>query len=247
MDKPTLLVTPSDTANSAERWYELAIYLSRQLDIPFKLDTAIDMADFRKRLPSSSLAYVPPQEVTRLTSTHNFMPLCRPDDCYEEVVLVSSIHATDKNLQGFNGTVIAGIAGSFPNRLGLTLLKKKGIHPASVANKESWLQVLKALQQQEQHYALLSKSFLSELNALSKSNIQVIASSKTQKAFSLFMLNPCLTDSYAALENALLTMHHHDAGKDVLSRHGLANWTSVADDELDKMTKLLGRKPQGKQ
>ena len=103
--------------------------------------------------------------------------------------------------------------------------------------------MLKALQEQEQHYALFSKSFLDELNSLSRSEIQIIASSNTRKAFRLMLLNPRHQAHHREIQDILLTMHRDEAGQKVLHGHRIPGWSGISDAELSRMTQLLQPKP----
>lgn len=58
------------------------------------------------RLTQADIAYVPPQDAATQAFGRNFKPLCRIQDHYEELAVISSLEVPVSGLKGLQGSVI---------------------------------------------------------------------------------------------------------------------------------------------
>ena len=239
MEKIRLLIPPSDTARDSERWYEFAIYLSKRSGLSVSPIVSATTEEYQDQIPSADIVYCAPEQIPKLIRNHRFSPLMQPIGLFEEVAIVSGPGASQHNLQGINGEILGGIKGSFANRLGLTTLTQKQIHPAAMEYKNSWLQLLKAVQQGELPYALLSKNFISQLSELSLTSVNLIARSNLQKAFPLLMYAPPLKPHTAELRNTLQTMIDEPKAQPILEKLKNQGWQKPSEPSIITMVKLL--------
>lgn len=239
MEKIRLLVPPSDTARDSERWYEFAIYLSKSSGLSISPIVSATAAEYLERLPNADLVYSAPEHIPKLIRKHRFTPLMQPIELFEEVAIVSGPSATQSGLKGINGEPLGGIQGSFANRLGLTTLKQKQIHPSSMEYRESWLQLLKAVQQGELPYALLSKNFIDQLSKLSCTSITLLARSNLRKAFPLLMYATSLKPQMTTLRKALHKMTEDPKAQPILEKLKNQGWQKPSEQSIINMVKIL--------
>ncbi|MGB0467241.1 MAG: PhnD/SsuA/transferrin family substrate-binding protein [Pontibacterium sp.] len=239
MSKLKLLVSAADTANNSERWYEFVVFLSRSLDQAIGLDTALDKEDFRQRMHRADLIFAAPQDAVRLCQQAGYLPLCRPVDQAEEVVFVTHRDNSNPSLKGFHNAPVITSTETVPTRLGLTLLARKAIKPASLEGKPGWMAVVKALQLNTESYGFLSKNFYDELKPLSREGMRVLATSKLNKVYNQFMLKPEHQALSDALTMTLLSMQESDKGRQVLEKLGITGWTESSGKEFEQLEQLL--------
>jgi ABC-type phosphate/phosphonate transport system substrate-binding protein len=237
--KLKLLVAPSDTANNSERWFEFVVYLSRRLDCLVGLDTALDSADFIRRMPQADLVIAGPQEAVLLWKQARFIPICRPQNQAEEVVFVTHRANAVTTLASFQDQTVLSVSNSVQSRLGLTLLGKKGVRPASVQNCDSWMAVLKAVQSDSGACAFLSKTFLDALTPLSRESLRVIASSTLNRAHAQLLIHPDHGDLQDLITMTLLSMHECEKGVQVLEKLGVSQWAESNGQSLGQLATLL--------
>lgn len=239
MSKLKLLVSPADTANNSERWYEFVVYLSRKLDQAVGLDTAFDKDDFHSRMHQADLVFATPQEAVLLHQKAGYVPTCRPQNQAEEVVFVTHSENPDNSLSQFNGADVITAKNTTPTRLGLTLLAKKGIKPASVNGKNAWMHVIKAMQNDTSACGFLSKNFYDELNPLSRDSIQVLGTSKLNRVYPQMLVKSQHQEVADGIAMTLLSMSECDKGKQVLEKLGMSGWTESSSNELQQLGQLL--------
>ncbi|SEQ67498.1 ABC transporter, phosphonate, substrate-binding protein [Amphritea atlantica] len=239
MDNIRLLTPPNDTARDSERWYEFAIYLSRQCGDTVTPLITTTAEEFQQQLCDAGMVYCAPEQIPSLIRDHRFIPLMQPVDVYEEVVIASGPAASEHRLSAIQGCSLGGIKGSFANRLGLTTLKQKQIQPGSMAYAENWLQLLKAVQQGQQPYALLSKNFIDQLSELSLTSVNLLARSHLRKAFPLLMVAPQLKPRINGLREILERMADDPKGAAVVEKLNNQGWKKPSQQSIINMVKLL--------
>ena len=239
MEKIRLLVPPSDTARDSERWYEFAIYLSKLSGIPISPIISATAQEYNDQLPDADLVYSAPELIPKLIREHRFTPLMQPIGVFEEVVIVAGPSASQNSLENINNELLGGIQGSFANRLGLTILAQKQIRPSSMEYRENWLQLLKAVQQDEMPYALLSKNFIDQLSELSLTSITLLARSNLRKAFPLLMYARSLKPQAAKLRNILEGMADDPKAQPILEKLKNQGWQKPSEQSIIDMVKIL--------
>lgn len=239
MEKIRLLVPPSDTARDSERWYEFAIYLSKLSGIPISPIVSATAEEYRDQLPHADLVYSAPEQIPKLIREYRFTPLMQPAGLFEEVAIVSGPSASLHSIKGIDGEPLGGIQGRFANRLGLTTLSQKQIRPASMEYRHSWLQLLKAVQQGELPYALLSKNFIDQLSELSLTSVNLLARSQLRKAFPLLMYANSLKPQVTQLRQALEGMTKDPKAQPILEKLKNQGWQKPSEQSIISMVKIL--------
>ena len=239
MDKIRLLLPPSNTARNAESWYEFSIYLSRATGLtisPIISDTA---DTYQQQLPHADMVYCAPELIPTLIREFRFTPLMQPAGVYEEVAIIAGPAATQHRLQGIQDNTLGGIKGTFANRLGMTTLAQKQISPATMAYRDNWLQLLKAVQQAELPYALLSKQFMAQLSPLSLTGVNLLARSHLHKAYPLLMASAPLKPHNSRLRQVLLSMNDDAKGMPILDKLQIQGWQKPSQQSIIEMVKIL--------
>ena len=239
MDKARLLTPPNDTAHDSERWYEFSIYLSRHCNLTVSPLITSTAEEFHQQIPHADIIYCSPELIPRLIRDFSFSPLMQPVGVYEEVVIVSGPAASVHCLNGIQDNPLGGIKGTFANRLGLTTLMQKQIRPASLENADNWLQLLKAVQQGNLPYALLSKNFIDQLSSLSLTSVNLLARSNLCKAFPLLMIAPQLKHQTGCWREALETMADEPKAVAVLEKLKNQGWKKPSEQSIINMIKIL--------
>ncbi|WP_299201592.1 PhnD/SsuA/transferrin family substrate-binding protein [uncultured Amphritea sp.] len=239
MDKIRLLVPPSDTAQNSERWYEFAIYLSRATGLALSPVISGTAEDYQQEFSQAEIIYCTPELIPTLIREFRFIPLMQPAGIYEEVAIVSGPAATLHRLSGIQDSPLGGIKGTFANRLGLTTLTQKQIRPAAMAYRDNWLQLLKAVQQGDLPYALLSKQFMEQLSPLSLSSVNLLARSNLHKAYPLLLAAPQLKPHISIMRQQLQAMSDDPKGAQVLEILKIQGWKKPTEQSIIDMVKIL--------
>ncbi len=231
-----LSVCPHDIVKQMQTWLDFAAYLSRCSGHNVRLRQAIDFAAFYEGLSESDIVFANPMDAWLLHTEHGFLPVARTS-LYDEVVFITHPEQEAADLAALQGQPLAAVERQFATYLGLYLLGEQGIQPAAVRHFDSWLQVIRAVNNGEVPFGLLYRDFYTGLNNLSRSTFRVLHESQTGYATHMLMLNPAHREQEDLLLSCLAAMPKESDGQAVLSALGFTAWTPTRD--LEKIAQIV--------
>lgn len=238
MDALTLAVCPHDTMRNPEGWSRLVTYLSQHLGVPISFIPARDFADFYSCWHAADLIYASSSDALTLIDGRGFRPLVRPTDTYDEALLVASPDAPSPLLEALGGAPVATVEGLLPTRLALRMLSARGITPGALANRDSWLSVVRAVWGGEAPFGIIYRDAYDALSPEGRAMVQVITATSERCAFHVLCARPRLGTHAGCLSDALVAMAGDAAGNDILESVHLVGWRAVTDDELAAMREI---------
>lgn len=239
MHSMSLAVCPHDTIRNADGWYRLVQCLTQRMDVKVRFSPSLDFDDFHDSFSSADLVYANPSDALRLIDQHGYTPLARPAGIYDEALVVAGPEVSALTLESLAGAELAIIEGMLPTKLGLRLLRSKGIEPAALIRRDSWLAVMSSLWRGEAPYGILYRDAYDDLSDQGKAMVQVITATSERSAFHLLCAGPGLTCPCDALTATLLAMADDSAGKQVLDDMHFSGWAKVSPEELSQMRSIL--------
>jgi ABC-type phosphate/phosphonate transport system substrate-binding protein len=239
MDTLHLMVCPHDTANNPDRWYRFTQYLSRHLGTPIHFDVALDFADFHTNLNQADIVYANPSDTLLLIEQHNFVPLVRPANLYDEVVFVANNDVANPTLESLHNAPVASVTSMLATRIGLRFLKNHGIEPAEILDHDSWLSVIGSLWRQETSYGIVYKDTYDELSEQGKGMVNAFASSNEGVAFHSIVIGRNAQTREDDLRRMFLSMGNDEQGKELLHDLRITEWISSTQAEIQTIKQIL--------
>lgn len=239
MDALSLAVCPHDTMRHPEGWPRLVKYLSQHLSVPIDFLPSRDFADFYSRWPTVDLIYASSNDALTLIDGRGFQPLVRPTDTYDEALLVAGPDVLPPPLDAVGGAVVATVEGLLPTRLALRMLRARGITPGALANRDSWLSVVRAVWGGEVPFGIIYRDAYDALSPAGRAMVQVLTSTSERCAFHVFCAEPSVGSYAGCLSDALVAMAGDAAGNDILESVHLVGWRAVTTDELATMREIV--------
>lgn len=240
MNKYRFLVCPHDSANSPERWYLFAQILSQETGIQLAFEPCLDFREFHEKLLSADIVYANPQDSLKLYKNNDYIPLARPADIYDEVVIISSSAQSDTSLEDISGHTVASVTSMMPTYLAVEYINNMGIYPADVENRDSWMAVVKAVYEGEVEFGFLYKDFHDALTTLTRSTYNVIGVSHEEKIHHMFMLNPRRQDQADLFAEVLLGMHERSRASEVMNELNMKRFLPVESTMMESLEVLAG-------
>jgi hypothetical protein len=234
-----LMVCPHDTVRKPESWYHLVQFLTARLDSKIHFEISLDFAEFRQGIASADLVYANPKDGLGLIDTLAFCPLARPANTYDEALLVAGPDGPLPALEAINGSVLATVESLLPTRLALKMLRERGIAPAGLTHRDSWLSVVRSVWNGEAPFGILYRDAYEELSPQGRAMIRVLDTTSERSAFHMFTARPGICDDMARFTNLLVSMASTPDGKSVLDDLGITSWVPVSADELAGMRAVL--------
>jgi phosphonate transport system substrate-binding protein len=240
MNKFRFLVCPHDSASGPERWYLFAQLLSQETGHLLAFEPCLDFREFHEKLTAADIVYANPQDSLQLYKNNDYIPLARPADVYDEVVIISNSALGDQSLKDISGHIIASVTSMMPTYLAVEYINSMSIYPADVENRDSWMAVVKAVYEGDVNFGFLYKDFHDGLNTLTRSTYNVIDESSEKKIHHMFMLNPRHQDQVDLYSEVLLDLHERSAASEVLNELNMKRFLPVEPTMMESLDSMAG-------
>jgi len=234
MIKLNLMICPHDTAKNPEKWFRFVQYLNLNLDFTIHLAISLDFKEFHDRLSTADLVYANPADGVSLAQKHQFIPIVRSTNLYDEVVFIASPNLNNPSLLSYQGAKVATV-NSMVTKLATSILHRQNIMPSELINKDSWLGVIHAVAKNEASLGFVYKDTYDELSPQTKAMVTAIASSTEHQAFHALYLNPKTGDRAQAISSILQQMHLDPKGQEVLKELKIEAWEAISTDTLQSL------------
>ncbi len=243
MNKLSLMVCPHDTAKRPERWFAFAQYLARKLEEPrVVFSPSLGFEDFHQRMASADLIYANPQDTHHLCRERGYQPIARAANLFDEVVIIANQgmveSAPNLSVAALEGRTVASVPSMLPTCLALERLGARGIRPAAVLARDSWLAVMNAVLRKEAPFGFVYKDFFDGLSRLGKRMMRVLDESDDGCIHHSFVLAPGLEGDCQRIADRLFGMHEDHGGRAVLDALDMTRLVPVHASILDKVTAL---------
>ena len=239
MTRLTLMVCPHDTADAPERWFRFSQYLNEVLDYTVHFDLALDFKEFHSRFESADLVYANPADAVHLVGDLDFTPLSRASNLSDEVVFVANPDCPNPSLTAFHGKPVVTVVSMLPTQIALRLLKRDGIIPSKVINKDSWPAVMRSVWSNEVPFGFVYKDTFDGLSQKGKDMVTLLQASDERIAFHSVVLSPKAAEHKASLLQAILSMNDTDRGKRVLQELQMEQWVEIETAAFNQMRDLV--------
>lgn len=241
MQKLNLMVCPHDTAKRPERWFLFAVFLSRNCGDAIHFTPALDFKEFHAKLTQSDLIYANPQDSLRLVQEQGYIPLARPANLFDEIVLVAHPESAAQTLADIRHRSSASVVSMLPTSIALQRLHEMDALPSVVENRDSWMAVVSAVIRQEVEVGFVYRDFYNGLNDTSKHSLKVLGITEEQRVQHLFLASPNLPkQTRETIRAHLLGMTATDKGQSILTSLGMTHLKPVETKMLADFASLRG-------
>jgi ABC-type phosphate/phosphonate transport system substrate-binding protein len=230
-----LMVCPHDAVRNPGGWRHLVRYLSARLDSQIDFAAALDFTDFHQRMAQADVVYASATDALRLIDGGGFCAVARPAGIYDEALLVAGPDGPLPAVEALHGAAVASVEHLLPTRLALTMLRERGIVPASLAHRDSWLSVVRSVWNGEVPFGILYRDAYNGLSPQGREMVRVLEATDGRSAFHLIAARADLGEGLAALAGALAAMPAHPAGVSALADLHTPAWLPVTDDDIARL------------
>ncbi len=243
----TMMVCPHDTAKNPERWFVFAQYLSQNLspDIAVE-DTAgfsvrfqqsLDFAEFQSGMVSADLIYANPQHALQLAEKHDFIPVARAGNLYDEAVIVTCAEC-DAQLADMQQASVSTVTSMLVTQVALKSLARQDVAPAELVPAATWMAVVQSIYRGDARFGILYKDFYTGMSSLSRKQIKVLGETQEHSVHHCFMLAPQHTERLDRVRQTLLDMAATERGALILTDLGMSALLAMQPAELDAIRAL---------
>ncbi len=233
MSNIKLMVCPHDTAKNPENWYNFAQYLTQTITNSVMFEKSIDFPDFHEKLTTGGLVYANPQDSVKLIKEHNYLPVARPSNLFDEIVFVANKNMVEASLTDLSNKPITTVESMMVSKVGLKYLLNQNIIPSEIHSTESWMAAIKSIFRNETSYAMIYKDFFDGLNKLSKSGLVKIGETTGGTIHHNLLTSPELADLSPHIQQCLLQMHENNKrSSEILASLNIDKFENTTKDDI---------------
>lgn len=233
-------VTPKEFSN----WYLFNTWLQNNTEQKIHLDIPISFEDLHQHIEKgdTDIVYANPYDAATLVRDHQFIPVVRPDNQTDEVVIVT---AADNPISDFialeSGTRVALTDDRDVKMIGMILIEPADLHADNIEfiSVDSPVAVAKKVLDGHADVGFILSKAYDAFSSLITDDLKVLVRSEISVINHTLMVKQHVLDAIPNFPAILSEMHENAAGKNVLAGFGINHWLPVQKEEVEFMIDLM--------
>jgi hypothetical protein len=235
-----LVVPHHDGADQLAGWYLLSVFLQRALGVAMRVEAAPRNQTGDLLGEATGLVIcADARAVAQGVSQHGWIPVVRPMQCFEEVLILARKGAASPASRPLQ--VACGNDHWLLPELGVALLAEQGL------TDDDWLlqphdtaeRALMALASGQSPLALVSVADWQRRSDDERALFYKVAQSRSEVAFPALCVSADLKSLRARLIDAFASLHSHPSGPHIYADLGYKGFEAVPTQSLDAMLRRL--------
>ncbi|WP_456444513.1 phosphate/phosphite/phosphonate ABC transporter substrate-binding protein [Thiolapillus sp.] len=236
-------VSPDFGPDQLANWHIFNTWLQRQLAIDIHFETFGSFDAQRQAISEGKvdIIYANPYDASFLVREKGFVAVASPHHSDETTVAVPADSPVDSIESLEAGCRIAQTDDPDISMMGMILLEPADLHSGNTKTlvQDSYIQVAKALIQNNADVGFFLSDAYEGLSNLVKSQLKPLVSSDIQIVSHALLLGPPLLDRREELQDRLQAMSEQPQGKNLLDSLGFKDWKPVDEEEMEFMIDLI--------
>ncbi len=220
-------------------WYLLNTYLQRRMKKAIHFEQTAD----KPNTMTTDLFFARPFEACMMMSEYNFIPIIRPTNDADEVVILTRADDTRELKDYQNANAGTATENSFVYLLGRFLCDENGLDSKNMnfdfAGNE--IKALQSLIRKKYDLVFMLKKTFDGLSSFSRNNVRKLDESQTDFACHLLCIKPQLKNEAEAIGNIFMEMANDDQGKQILQDIQVDSWIKPEAGELNMLQMVYNR------
>lgn len=230
------VVAPDYLPEHFGTWYMLNAYLQKETgqDIHLHMPVSASEEDRLIEADKADMIYANPFDAARLVRERGYLPLARPVEKYDEVVVAVAADSPFRTIEDLP----AGISVAFPpdknvRNIGLRLLESADLNEGNIRIEETdaFSKVTSGVLKERVQVGFFLADAYYRLSDLSRDNMHVLLESRIHDIYHVILLHPKHAALQQSLTNALLAMNQNPAGSKILASLDMAKGFEVLHQE----------------
>lgn len=237
-------VSPDFSPDRLSGWYIFNTWMQRQLGVDIHLELYDDFCAQRVATFSNKidLIYANPFDAAMLVREKGFLPLVKPTDLLDEVLIAVSENSPAQTIDDLKAnSKIAMTEDPNVNMIGMMLLESANLNNSNIEKNvyDSYILVAKNLLRGHDDAGVFLAGAFDDLSNMVKKQLKVLLRSEIDEIHHSLMIGPKLVDRRDEIKELLLGMDKTEKGHGVLESLGFKSWTIVDDEEMEFMIDLM--------
>lgn len=233
------MVCPHDTASNPDKWFQLAQYLSKHLSAAVKFSQSIDFAEYHQQLTEGALIYANPQDSLRLIKEHDYIPIARSSNLFDEIVFIASLGIDAPTMNDLLNSEINSVNSMMVTRVGVKHLLDNELAPKAIRSQASWMAVVKSIYRDEGEFGMVYKDFYDGLNSLTKKGFTTLEQTQDGTIYHSVLVSSDFKEVASDIQSCLVEMSEKDErAKEILQELGIDKFITVNSDDILQFEEL---------
>lgn len=231
-----LMVVPDYLPDQFSTWYLLNNYLQKSCNQNISLmmpATFTEVAKKQEEQPVGML-YVNPFDAGKYVREQDYLPVVRPKNRFNEVVIVCAADSPLKAIEDLHGDVRLALShNQDANFIGMRLLEPAGLseQQLKIEYKDNSLIVTSALIRDQADIGVIQADVFASFNPVTQKQIRVLLKSKINELSHVWLMHSSLADQLESIRAPLIDMINHEDAQKILKGLGLPNGFEALDQE----------------
>ncbi|PIT16848.1 PhnD/SsuA/transferrin family substrate-binding protein [Snodgrassella alvi] len=230
------LIAPDFPPEFYAGWHFLNTRLQRLIDAPVHLFMATNAKEEQLEIDNDNvdIIYANPFDAAKLIRELGYLPVVRPVNCFDEMVIASAAESEIKSLKDVKpGMSILCTENYDVKLIALRLMEAVDIEENDLTwiKSESCSAVARGLIQHEADIGLFMSSAYYKLTSITRSRLNLMIESKINDLYHVILLHPRNAGMLETLQNAFSSIHETPAGAMLLEDLGLNDGFAVLKKE----------------
>lgn len=233
-------VIPTEFPN----WYIFNTWLQKAVNHNIRLRIPISFSELHQVIKEeqADIAYANPYDAAMLVRDHGFVPIVRPDNQTDEMVIVT---AKNNPIDSFTelapGTRIALTDDRDVRMIGMILIEPADLNEDNVnfVQVESGVVASRRVINNDADIAFILTKSYDIFSPLITNSLRELIRSQISVINHTLMVKPHVLDKIPDLPKILTEMHTNAGGKKILDYFSINQWVAVEDEEVEFMIDLM--------
>lgn len=231
-----LMVVPDYLPDQFSTWYLLNNYLQKSCDqsIPLIMPESFkEVADKQAKQPVGML-YVNPFDAGHYVREQGYLPVVRPKNKFNEVVIVCADNSPLQAIEDLHGDVRLALShNQDANFIGMRLLEPAGLSDQQwkTEYKDNFLMVTSSLIRGQADIGIIQADVFDSFNPMTKKQLRVLLKSKINELSHVWLLHPSQAAQMDAIRAPLVDMSNHPETQAILEGLSLPEGFEALDEE----------------
>lgn len=233
-------VIPTEFPN----WYIFNTWLQKAVNHNIRLRIPISFTELHEFIKAdlADIAYANPYDAAMLVRDHGFVPIVRPDNQTDEMVIVT---AKNNPIDSFTelppGTRIALTDDRDVRMIGMILIEPADLNEENVnfIQVESGVVASRRVINQDADIAFILTKSYDIFSPLITNSLRELIRSQISVINHTLMVKPHVLEKIPDLPKVLTEMHKTTNGQKILGYFGINHWVAVENEEVEFMIDLM--------
>lgn len=241
----SLMVVPDYLPDQFSTWYLLNNYLQKKSDqnISLIMPPSFDEVTAHQDKEKVSMLFVNPFAAGTYVREQGYLPLVRPKNKSDEIVIVAAADSDINAIEDLKGTVELALSNNEDaNFIGLRLLEPANLSDDElvIKRKDNFLMVASGVIRHHAKVGIIQSDVYDSFNSVTKDQLKVLLKSRINEVSHVMLYHPDAVSNAELLKDVLCKMADDADGANIVKALNFPEgFTALSEEEMEFMIDVV--------